>query len=675
MKVLMTGGGTGGHIYPALAIADRIRQDYPESQICFVGNSGDLEEEVARKSGYEFYPIPARWFYRGEGFFKTLTEFVKASTVTLAGIFRARRVMKKFRPDFVVGTGGFVSAPVLFAAKSRHIPCYMHEQNAYPGMANRLTARFCRKIFLGFDKARDHFRTEASLIYAGNPVRAAFFAVDRKEAKKRLGIREDAFTLLCFGGSLGSERINEIGYAYAGHVHDAQGKALILASGKRFWESVCARRKADRMTERAHLRFFPYIDDMPTCLAAADLVLCRAGALSLAEICTIGLPSLLIPYPHSADNHQFYNAKAMEEAGCSYLINDEEADPKKVIPMIDLLASDRARLEAMRKASFSMAKRDAAGVIVRGIMEDRNEVGTTPRPIQEEKAEDLQQREPIRQKESLRQRENFRQTEREPGGSSPREAGGLKQIARVRRRHPKKHYWLRFLLFIALCLALILFLRSDYFAIQEFKVEGNQYYRDEEVLTMAKAKKGDNIFFGGTLREIKTLLTQDSYFKSVEVKRKLPSTVEILVEEREQTAAILFGEKYIVIDDQGFVLRKTDLDPEITLLEGLTITKMKVGEPLEVEEKDTLETTLDMLKAMKGGDLYFKKIDVSRVILRCYIYDQLLIKGTAKDISSSIRTGDVQKVISDLFAQGITRGTITPGGADYISFSPLIDSE
>jgi cell division protein FtsQ len=249
----------------------------------------------------------------------------------------------------------------------------------------------------------------------------------------------------------------------------------------------------------------------------------------------------------------------------------------------------------------------------------------------------------------------------------------FKDIDRLPKKRKKKHYFLRFLIFCALVGLGFIFLRSSYFAVSEYQVEGNVYYTKQEILAMAKAEKGENLFFSKEIKNIESRLEKDPYFISVKVKRKLPRTINIKVEERRQTAAFPFGDKYIVIDDKGFILRKTAIDPELTLLTGLTITNIEMGEKVEVEEESTLETTLNMLKTMKDGDLYFKRIDMSKVVIRCYIYDSFLVKGSPREISGAIDSGDLQKVISNLFKQGITRGTLTMNGDDYISFSPLID--
>lgn len=251
----------------------------------------------------------------------------------------------------------------------------------------------------------------------------------------------------------------------------------------------------------------------------------------------------------------------------------------------------------------------------------------------------------------------------------------MKQLSRVKRRERRRRILIRLLVLLALVGAVILFLRSSYFNIKDIKVEGMNYYTGAEIVGMSGAVTGRNIIFDSGKAEIIESLESNPYFKEVNVKRKLPSTLIIQVVERPQTAAILFGDSFIVIDDEGVVLRKTDVDPKLTLLTGLTISKMTVGEKVDAEEKEVLATTLHMLNTMQDGDMYFKKIDVARVVIRAYIYDNLIVKGTPGEINEAIESGELQKVVSNLFEQNISRGTIVMGGSSYMSFSPELDAD
>lgn len=246
----------------------------------------------------------------------------------------------------------------------------------------------------------------------------------------------------------------------------------------------------------------------------------------------------------------------------------------------------------------------------------------------------------------------------------------FKEVERKKKVRKKKNYLLRFGVFIGVIAAAALFLSSSFFDVKTIEVDGNGYYDAEEVRNLAVATTGNNIFWGGDARAIEDNLLKDPYFEEVSVRRKLPSTLVIEVKERTQIAAIVYGEQYVVIDKDGLVLRKSKVDPKITLLTGLTISKLSLGEKVEAEEASALKTTLTMLHAMQNGDVYFKRIDVSSIVLRAYIYDTLVVKGTAKQILNGLESGDLQKVINNLLKSDTTRGTIHLGEHNYMPFSP-----
>ena len=249
----------------------------------------------------------------------------------------------------------------------------------------------------------------------------------------------------------------------------------------------------------------------------------------------------------------------------------------------------------------------------------------------------------------------------------------FKDVARVRKKRKKKHYFLRFLVFLAVCAGIYLFLTSGYFDVKNVTVKGSTYYTAEEVVSMSGWKEGGNIFFSAGIGEMEANLSEDPYFREVDISRRLPGTLEIEITERTQTAAFVYGDRYVVIDDEGIVLRKSEVMPELTLLTGLTISKMDPGEAVEAEEAENLKTTLEMLKAMEDGDIFFKQIDVSKVTIKAHIYDYLIVSGTPREIMKSLESGNLQKVVSKLFDEGITRGTISAGGEGYMSFSPEIE--
>ena len=246
----------------------------------------------------------------------------------------------------------------------------------------------------------------------------------------------------------------------------------------------------------------------------------------------------------------------------------------------------------------------------------------------------------------------------------------FKKVDHKRKKHKKKHIFTKMLIIVLVLAAIYLFMSSSYFKVKKIQVDGNSYYTKEEVKSIANAKTGQNLFFKSGISGMKDRLNKEPYFEEVKVRRKLPNTISISVKERKQAAAIAYGKEYIVIDSKGTVLRKTDVMPKIPLFRGLTVSKLKTGEPVEAEEKETLDMTLKMLKIMEKGDIFFKKVDFSNVVIRAYIYDDLVVKGTPGEIKKVIESGNLQKLVYNLMDEQIKRGTIIVGGDDYISFSP-----
>lgn len=250
------------------------------------------------------------------------------------------------------------------------------------------------------------------------------------------------------------------------------------------------------------------------------------------------------------------------------------------------------------------------------------------------------------------------------------EETGYRKIDREKKKRKKKNYLLRFLIVVLVVGGVFAFTFSSFFLVENVTADGNYYYSDEEIMHMAGADQGINLIWDVDKSDYADALLESPYFAEVKVKRKLPKTLHFEVKERRQIAAVVYGEDYIVIDKEGTILRKSDIDPKVTLLTGLTVSKLSTGSKLEAEEEVVLETTLNMLDTMENGDIYFKKIDVSKVIIKAYIYDTLIVKGTPKQMTKSIESGDLQKVVNNLLKNDTTRGTISLGNQNYMSFSP-----
>jgi len=358
MKVIMTGGGTGGHIYPAVAIADKIKKKNPDAEILFVGTRRGLEKDLVPKNGYDIKFITVSGFNR-----KNLFKNVKTMRDLAKGSRESKKILEEFRPDAVIGTGGYVCGPVMRTAAKMGIPTYIHEQNAFPGVTNKLLEKSAKKVFIAFPAAAEHFHHKDKLIVTGNPVRKNFFKADQMQARKELGIPENAFVLMSFGGSRGAEKINSVMIdalpAFAGD----KNIFTIFVTGKYYNQSVKEEIEARGITPSPNVRILEYIDNMDKYIAACDLVVSRAGALTVSEITVCGRASILVPSPNVTGNHQYYNAKAAADAGGAILAEDKDFTAELLKEHVFALKNDRKALAQLEHGSKNAAPGDAAEII------------------------------------------------------------------------------------------------------------------------------------------------------------------------------------------------------------------------------------------------------------------------------------------------------------------------
>ncbi len=359
-RVILTTGGTGGHIFPALAVAEEIRRRYPRAMILFVGGQGP-EADLAVNAGLDFVGLPVRGVV-GRGL-----RGLAAGFGMLRGIIKARGIIKKFKPQIVIGFGGYAAFAGLYAARMAKIPTAVHEQNSVPGLANRLAGRFANRIFLSLPDTSGSFPPEKCRL-AGNPVRADIAAL----ASEGRGARHAELAegrpprLLVVGGSLGAKALND---AVIANLDTLAGLEIHHQTGKTQFEEV---RTAYRAAKADHALVEPFISDMAWAYANADLALCRAGASTLAELACAGLPAILVPYPFAAQDHQRHNAQALVSRGAAVLVDQREfaGDKAGVLAdrILDLL-SDPARLTRMSESARGMALPQAAATLVDGLAE------------------------------------------------------------------------------------------------------------------------------------------------------------------------------------------------------------------------------------------------------------------------------------------------------------------
>ncbi len=368
MHIVFAGGGTAGHINPALAVAALLKERDETTRITCIGTARGLEARLVPAAGYEFHTIDVAGFQR-----KLTLQNVKRNAAAFYKMFRsshdAKRLLRDLQPDVVVGTGGYVSGPVLREAAKLGLPTLIHEQNAFPGVTTKMLAPKVDRVLLAMPAAQQYPKCRTAPVVTGNPVRAALTRVDKAAARAKLGLTRDCPVLLSFGGSLGARPINEAVAGLMAQRKDQPPYYHIHAAGRVGYEPMLAQlqtRGVDPADEMLRVR--EYIDDMDVCLAAADLVVCRAGAITLSELQLCGKPSILIPSPYVAENHQFHNAVTLRDTGAATLIEERDLTPASLRETVDRLLFDPAALTAMGNAARAGAKPDAADRIADAVL-------------------------------------------------------------------------------------------------------------------------------------------------------------------------------------------------------------------------------------------------------------------------------------------------------------------
>lgn len=365
MHILFAGGGTAGHVNPALAIASTIKEKHPDAKISYIGTERGIESRLVRAQGYDFYTIDVSGFQRSFSF-GAIKSNISAVKKVITSSKKARKFLIDLKPDVVVGTGGYVSGPVLREAAKLGIKTAIHEQNAFPGVTTKMLANNVDKVMLAMPAALNHLKLKKEPEITGNPVRSNLISAEKQEAKKQLKM-DSRPVLLSFGGSLGAKYINA---AVCDLIkwHNGSGKFYhIHATGKAGNEEMLGNLKDITLSDEVDVR--EYIDDMQLCMAAADLVICRAGAITLSELQICGKPSILIPSPYVAENHQFHNAMVLKNAGAAEIIEEKDLTGEKLIEVVSGLIENKTRLETMAVKAKNTAIDDANERIYKIVMD------------------------------------------------------------------------------------------------------------------------------------------------------------------------------------------------------------------------------------------------------------------------------------------------------------------
>ncbi len=361
MKVIISGGGTAGHINPALAIASKLSSEYG-AEILFIGTERGLENELVPKAGFKIEYIEVSGLIR-----KLTLKNVTVIRKFLVSVSRCKKIIKDFCPDVVIGTGGYVCAPVMQAAHALGIPSVIHEQNVIPGVTVKMCAKTCNVLATSFADTTKYLKSsvKSKCILTGNPIREKMLKTSKEDARQALGLDERPLVVI-FGGSLGAAIISNT-TAELINSFDLSSVQLIFGTGKRYYASVL-----DKISDKPlgySVKVVPYINNMEQVLPAADLVVSRAGALTVSELTALGVPSILIPSPNVAHNHQTFNARALESDGAAIMLPENELSAQKLYDTIFKILKDRTSLSHMSKKAKEIGICDGTKKICDQVLE------------------------------------------------------------------------------------------------------------------------------------------------------------------------------------------------------------------------------------------------------------------------------------------------------------------
>lgn len=354
LRIEIAGGGTAGHLFPGLALAQEFQARFPDCRIQFWGTRRGIEYRLKQSLGYPLRTIPIRGFqrqFRGSNF---LIPFQ-----LLGSVFYVLFYFLLHRPSLVIGTGGYVSGPVVGGAVLLRIPTAIHEQNSYPGVTTRVLARWVRRVYLTYKSSQEYLKGDTPVRVYGNPVRKIQKNLNREEASKEFGLDPKKKTILVFGGSQGALGINNLLEQVVPGLLADPDYQLLWATGAAHFQGI-----QERLGKIPGLHLYPFIEQIYSAYACADLVICRAGATTLAELTCLGVPAILIPFPHATAGHQAYNARELERTGAAVCLLEEETTPERILQEINKLFKNKSLLQEMKSRMNDQARPNAAHDIV-----------------------------------------------------------------------------------------------------------------------------------------------------------------------------------------------------------------------------------------------------------------------------------------------------------------------
>ncbi len=361
MHILFACGGSGGHIHPALAIAQAFQDEFPDVTISFCGTPNGMERTLVTQAGFPFYAIPLQGLRRSLSLHN-----LKTAWLLLLSSHRAKKLLRQLKPDLVIGTGGYVCYPILRAATRASLPCALHESNAIPGLTTKRLSGKIPIVFTNFSTTSRFLPKADEVCCVGNPLRSAFVTQSQSTARAKLGITNSRTrVLLSFGGSLGAEHLNDAVLDFM--QMQCSQKADVIhfhVCGSRDYDRCKQRYQSYGLEKSNRFHLLEFVYDMPTYLCACDAVICRAGAMTLSEVAICQKPSILIPSPYVTNNHQFHNAKVFSNAGASFLIEEKDLTASTLYRNITRIFADQKQYQAMQNAAGTLAKKDAAQKII-----------------------------------------------------------------------------------------------------------------------------------------------------------------------------------------------------------------------------------------------------------------------------------------------------------------------
>lgn len=351
MKIIVSGGGTGGHIYPALALIRTIKEEYPETEFLYIGTENGLEANIIRRENIPFEAINITGFKRSLSFenVKTIFRFIK-------GVKDSKKLIKQFNPDAVIGTGGYVCGPVVYAAAKRKIPTVIHEQNSVPGLTNKFLSKYVDIVAICFEQVGEFF-PEEKVVLTGNPRASEVIGKKNSGVIESFGLKDYLPTALVVGGSRGAKPINEV-IIKSLSILSKKPYQVLYVTGESHYDEVY--KESELLGKLDNIAILPFIHNMQEVLASIDVVVGRAGATSLAEITALGLPSILIPSPYVTNNHQEKNAEALVTKGAALMLTEKDLTSQRLIEALDLMLLDETERNKMGEASSKLGIRDAS---------------------------------------------------------------------------------------------------------------------------------------------------------------------------------------------------------------------------------------------------------------------------------------------------------------------------